>query len=118
MESSVTYLEQAERYEMMSEVYKLLQPFYEKTRDFEKMKEMYGKLHVAFKRVVEIMATGKRYLGTYFRIAFYGKVNSNIQHHNKFFRRRGSGMFQFFSSDLVYFRNSRKGNQPPVLLTH
>ena len=76
LESSVTYLEQAERYEMMSEVFKLLQPFYEKARDFEKMKEMYGKLHVAFKRVVEIMATGKRYLGTYFRIAFYGKVKS------------------------------------------
>ena len=81
LESSITYLEQAERYEVMSEVYKLLQPFYEKTRDFEKMKEMYGKLHVAFKRVVEIMATGKRYLGTYFRIAFFGKVNSNI--HNE-----------------------------------
>ena len=80
LESSVTYLEQAERYEMMSEIFKLLQPFYEKARDFEKMKEMYGKLHVAFKRVVEIMATGKRYLGTYFRVAFYGKVKSCIQY--------------------------------------
>ena len=68
LESSVTYLEQAERYEVMAEVFKLLQPFYEKARDFEKLKEMYGKLHIAFKRVVETMATGKRYLGTYFRI--------------------------------------------------
>lgn len=74
LESSIKYLEQAERYEMMAEVFKLLQPFYEKARDFEKMTEMYGKLHLSFKKVVNIMATGKRYLGTYFRIAFYGKV--------------------------------------------
>ena len=67
-------MEQAERYEIIAEVFKLLQPFYEKSRDFEKMRDMYGKLHVSFKRVVEIMATGKRYLGTFFRIAFYGKV--------------------------------------------
>ena len=29
------YLEHAERYEMMAEVFKLLQPFYEKQRDFK-----------------------------------------------------------------------------------
>lgn len=70
----MTYLEQAERYEMMAEVFKLLQPFYEKARDFEKMRDMYGKLHFAFGRVVDVMSTGRRYLGTFFRIAFFGKV--------------------------------------------
>ena len=72
----MSYLEKAERYEMMSEVLKLLQPFYDKNKDFVHMAEMYGKLHEAFRKVVDIMATGKRYLGTYFRIAFYGKVCS------------------------------------------
>lgn len=100
LESSVTYLEQAERYEMMSEVFKLLQPFYEKARDFEKMKEMYGKLHVAFKRVVEIMATGKRYLGTYFRIAFYGKVK--IEHMlYTIIKSEESDIFQCFSINIL-----------------
>ena len=37
--------------------------------------EMYGKLHAAFRKVVDIMATGRRYLGTYFRVAFFGKVS-------------------------------------------
>ena len=74
LESSINYLEQAERYEMMAEVFKLLQPFYEKNRDFKHMMEMYGKLHEAFRKVVDIMTTGKRYLGTYFRVAFFGKV--------------------------------------------
>lgn len=74
LETSIKYLEQAERYELMAEVYKLLQPFYEKARDFKHMMEMYGRLHEAFRKVVDITATGKRYLGTYFRVAFYGKV--------------------------------------------
>ncbi len=74
LESSINYLEQAERYELMSEVAKLLQPFYDKGREFKSMMEMYGKLHSAFKKVVDVMSTGRRYLGTYFRIGFYGKV--------------------------------------------
>lgn len=40
------------------------------------MMEMYGKLHQAFQNVVRIMSTGKRYLATYFRVAFYGKVSA------------------------------------------
>ena len=60
---------------MMAEVFKLLLPFYERQRDFFHMMEMYGKLHEAFKSVVNIMTTGKRYLGTYFRVAFFGLVS-------------------------------------------
>ena len=80
LESSINYLEQAERYEMMAEVLKLLQPFYERSRDFKSMTEMYGKLHTAFRKVVDVMATGRRYLGTYFRIGFYGKVRITHTH--------------------------------------
>ena len=78
LETSINYLEKAERYEVMSEVLKLLQPFYERNRDFKHMAEMYGKLHEAYRKVVEIMATGRRYLGTYFRIAFFGKVRRKL----------------------------------------
>ena len=35
LESSISYLEQAELYEMMSESFKILQPFYERNRDFK-----------------------------------------------------------------------------------
>ena len=40
--------------------------------------EMYGKLHTAFRKVVDVMTTGRRYLGTYFRIAFFGKVGALV----------------------------------------
>ena len=35
LESSINYLERSERYEIMSEIFKLLLPFYEKARDFK-----------------------------------------------------------------------------------
>ena len=38
------------------------------------MMEMFGKLHQAYCKVVEIEESGRRYLGTYFRVAFFGKV--------------------------------------------
>lgn len=39
------------------------------------MMEVYGRLHEAYKKVVSITKTGKRYLGTYFRVAFFGHVS-------------------------------------------
>lgn len=38
------------------------------------MMEMFGKLHQAYRKVVDIEESGRRYLGTYFRVAFYGRV--------------------------------------------
>ena len=95
------YFEDAQRYEVMSEVAKLLQPFYEDARDAkvcarthththththtstplfipspstQSMMEMYGKLHQAYRKIVDIKESGRRYLGTYFRVGFYGRV--------------------------------------------
>ena len=42
------------------------------------MMEMFGKLHQAYRKVVDIEETGRRYLGTYFRVAFYGKVGVGV----------------------------------------
>ena len=35
---------------------------------------MFGKLHQAYCKVVEIEESGRRYIGTCFRVAFFGKV--------------------------------------------
>jgi len=40
--SSINYLEHSQRYEVMAEVFKLLQPFYEKQRDFPVGKKTQG----------------------------------------------------------------------------
>lgn len=73
LEQCVDGLWKAERYETISEVSKLLIPIYEKRREFEKLTQLYRTLHNAYTKILEVMQSGKRLLGTYFRVAFYGQ---------------------------------------------
>lgn len=40
----------------------------------QKLTHLYDTLHRAYTKVIEVMHTGKRLLGTYFRVAFFGQV--------------------------------------------
>nr|XP_061802809.1 dedicator of cytokinesis protein 9-like [Nerophis lumbriciformis] len=64
----------AERYELIADVYRLIIPIHEKRRDFEKLTHVYDTLHRAYTKVLEVIHTGKRVLGTYFRVAFFGQI--------------------------------------------
>ncbi|GAB6031639.1 hypothetical protein CHUAL_009399 [Chamberlinius hualienensis] len=57
-------------YEAMNEVYKILIPIAEASRDFKKLASIHAKLHDAFTKIE--MQMGKRVFGTYFRVGFYG----------------------------------------------
>uniref|UniRef100_A0A4W5P569 Dedicator of cytokinesis 9 n=1 Tax=Hucho hucho TaxID=62062 RepID=A0A4W5P569_9TELE len=73
LEECADGLWKAERYELISDVYKLIIPIYEQGRDFEKLSHLYDTLHRAYIKVTEVMHTGKRLLGTYFRVSFFGQ---------------------------------------------
>ncbi|GCB72056.1 hypothetical protein scyTo_0001806 [Scyliorhinus torazame] len=73
LEQCADGLWKAERYELISNVYKLIIPVYEKRREFEKLAHLYDTLHQAYKKIAEVIQTGKRLLGTYFRVAFFGQ---------------------------------------------
>ncbi|XP_075797269.1 dedicator of cytokinesis protein 11 isoform X2 [Pelodiscus sinensis] len=74
LEQCVDGLWKAERYEAISEVSKLIIPIYEKRREFEKLTQLYRTLHGAYTKILEVMHTRKRLLGTFFRVAFYGQT--------------------------------------------
>lgn len=74
LEQCAKFLERAERYEVMGEVFKLAIPIYEQERDFLRLSNAYDSLAKAYKKVVEVMGTGKRLLGKYFRVAFFGQM--------------------------------------------
>ncbi|XP_043547253.1 dedicator of cytokinesis protein 9 isoform X11 [Chiloscyllium plagiosum] len=74
LEQCADGLWKAERYELISNVYKLIIPVYEKRREFEKLAHLYETLHQAYKKIAEVTHTGKRLLGTYFRVAFFGQA--------------------------------------------
>ncbi|XP_052785231.1 dedicator of cytokinesis protein 9-like isoform X7 [Mya arenaria] len=73
MEEAATCLESAERFEVLGEVYKLIIPMYERAREFEKLAQCYQILANSYTKVVEVMQSGKRLLGKYFRVAFFGQ---------------------------------------------
>uniref|UniRef100_A0A672NHS7 Dedicator of cytokinesis protein 9-like n=1 Tax=Sinocyclocheilus grahami TaxID=75366 RepID=A0A672NHS7_SINGR len=74
LEACADGLWKAERYELISDIYKLIIPIYEQRRDFEKLAHLYDTLHRAYTKVMEVMHSGKRLLGTFFRVAFFGQV--------------------------------------------
>ncbi|XP_071235002.1 dedicator of cytokinesis protein 11-like isoform X5 [Salvelinus alpinus] len=73
LELCVEGLWKAERYELITHIAKLIIPVYEKRHDFEKLSRLYDTLHRAYNKILEVMHTGRRLLGTYFRVAFYGQ---------------------------------------------
>nr|XP_021334456.1 dedicator of cytokinesis protein 9 [Danio rerio] len=89
LEECADGLWKAERYELISDIYKLIIPIYEKRRDFERLAHLYDTLHRAYSKVTEVMHTGKRLLGTYFRVAFFGQAAqyqcNDSQMHEGFF---------------------------------
>uniref|UniRef100_A0A8C5CXK5 Dedicator of cytokinesis 9b n=1 Tax=Gadus morhua TaxID=8049 RepID=A0A8C5CXK5_GADMO len=73
LEECADGLWKAERYELIADVYRLIIPIYEQRRDFEKLTHLYDTLHRAYTKVMEVMHSGRRMLGTYFRVAFFGQ---------------------------------------------
>uniref|UniRef100_UPI00358F78FB dedicator of cytokinesis protein 9 isoform X3 n=1 Tax=Myxine glutinosa TaxID=7769 RepID=UPI00358F78FB len=73
LELSADGLWKAERYELMADIYKLIIPVFERRREYEKLARIYSTLHQAYKKIVEVTHSGKRLLGTFFRVAFFGQ---------------------------------------------
>ncbi|KAI0210276.1 Dedicator of cytokinesis protein 9 [Lamellibrachia satsuma] len=74
LEQCAELMEKAERYELLGRLYRLIVPIYELNRDFKKLAHAYDLLHRAYSKVVEVMQSGRRLLGQYFRVAFFGAV--------------------------------------------
>jgi hypothetical protein len=74
LEKAFDQLEKSNHYELLTSVFVLLLPFYEREKDFKKLTDMYGRLYESHKKIMSVMKTGRRYLGTYYRVAFYGEL--------------------------------------------
>uniref|UniRef100_A0A669CIG9 Dedicator of cytokinesis 11 n=1 Tax=Oreochromis niloticus TaxID=8128 RepID=A0A669CIG9_ORENI len=77
LEVCVDALWKAERYELITHIAKLVIPIYEKRHEYEKLSRLYETLHRAYNKIMEVIQSGRRLLGTYFRVAFYGQLFSN-----------------------------------------
>lgn len=74
LETCADYLDKAERYEVMGELFKLVIPIYEKKRNYEQLRKCYHSLASNYDKVIEVNRSGKRLLGRYYRVGFYGSA--------------------------------------------
>ncbi|KAL1490945.1 hypothetical protein ABEB36_011614 [Hypothenemus hampei] len=72
LEACAQFLDKAERYETIGELFKLIIPLYEKKRDFEQLKKCYQLLALNYAKVIECQKSGRRLLGRYYRVGVYG----------------------------------------------
>ena len=72
----------------------------------QKLSRLYDTLHRAYNKIMEVIQSGRRLLGTYFRVAFYGQVrpSSTLKgsidiyiHPSNLFKEFSTFAFQFKS---------------------
>ncbi|XP_056115262.1 dedicator of cytokinesis protein 11 isoform X1 [Rhinichthys klamathensis goyatoka] len=73
LEVCVEGLWKAERFELITHIARLIIPVYEKRHEFEKLRRLYDTLQRAYAKILEVIKSGRRLLGSYFRVAFYGQ---------------------------------------------
>lgn len=77
LENCVPLIEKAERYELLGPLYRLIVPVYERRRNYHALSQCYQNLAHAYAKIAEVNRTGKRLLGRYYRVAFFGHVSWN-----------------------------------------
>uniref|UniRef100_A0A7E4UVM3 C2 domain-containing protein n=1 Tax=Panagrellus redivivus TaxID=6233 RepID=A0A7E4UVM3_PANRE len=73
IEDLVRALVQAERYEAVGPICRFVIPIFEDAKDFKALVSIYSELQQASSRAAEVKASGKRHLGTYFRVVLHGE---------------------------------------------
>nr|CAD7259038.1 unnamed protein product [Timema shepardi] len=74
LEQCADYMEKAERYELLGELNRLIIPIYEHKRNYEALAHRYKTLAQAYSKIVEVTRSGRRLLGRYYRVAFFGQA--------------------------------------------
>lgn len=74
------FLDRAERLECLGELYRLIIPILESRRDFSGLIQSYEHLAQSYQRVIEFNRNGKRLLGRFFRVIFFGQMFFEEEH--------------------------------------
>lgn len=74
------FLDRAERLECLGELYRLIVPILEHRRDYHGLIQCYEHLAQSYQRVIEFNRTGKRLLGRFYRVVYYGQMYFEEEH--------------------------------------
>lgn len=74
LETCVDYIDKAERYEILGDLYDLILPMYKKKRNYDLIRKAHFTLAQNYEKVVDANKSGRRLLGRYYRVGFYGQA--------------------------------------------
>lgn len=80
LKNCADFLDRSERLECLGELYRLIIPILENRRDFPSLIQSYEHLTQAYQRVIEFNRNGKRLLGRFYRVIFYGQMYFDDEH--------------------------------------
>ncbi|CAI4230988.1 unnamed protein product [Auanema sp. JU1783] len=87
IEKTAQALTLAERYEAIGPLYRVLVPIFEKRNNFNALVSVYAELQQIYSRAAEVKTSGKRHLGSYFRVRFYGQRQFESDHDTEWIYR-------------------------------
>uniref|UniRef100_A0A8C5LQ60 Dedicator of cytokinesis 6 n=1 Tax=Leptobrachium leishanense TaxID=445787 RepID=A0A8C5LQ60_9ANUR len=94
-------------FEAVNEVYKLLIPIYEASRDYKKLASVHGKLQDAFNKITNQVS---RMFGTYFRVGFYGSKFGDLDDQEFVYKEPSITKLAEISHRLQEFYTERFGD--------
>ncbi|XP_055683113.1 dedicator of cytokinesis protein 9 isoform X1 [Lutzomyia longipalpis] len=68
------YLDRAERFECLGELYRLIIPIQENRRNYYDLAHGYEHLANVYNKIIEVNKSGRRLLGRFYRVAFFGQL--------------------------------------------
>jgi dedicator of cytokinesis protein 9/10/11 len=74
------FLDRAERYECLGELYRLIVPILEHRRDYVSLSHCYEHLMQSYNRIIDFNRTGKRLLGRFYRVTCFGQMYFEDEH--------------------------------------
>ncbi|CAB1449299.1 unnamed protein product, partial [Pleuronectes platessa] len=98
-------------YEAVNEVYKVLIPIHEASRDAKKLSTIHGKLQEAFGKIVHQSTGWERMFGTYFRVGIYGSKFGDLDEQEFVYKEPAITKLAEISHRLEGFYGERFGEE-------
>lgn len=114
LEAAAEKFQIAGMYEAMNDVYKVLIPILEHSKEFLKLAKVHGKLQEAFNRISQL--NGKRVFATYFRIAFYGSKLGDLDQLEFIYKEPPFTKLPEIFNRLQTFYENRFGSELTVII--
>lgn len=80
LKNCADFLDRSERLECLGELYRLIVPILESRRNYTGLIESYNHLSQSYQRIIEFQRNGKRLLGRFYRVIFYGQIYFEEEH--------------------------------------